>query len=142
MAMYFHTIFEGIAIGVQNSIGGFLSTAVAIAFHKWADALSMGIHYRNRNVAKNIAYGLIIGQALLNALAIGFGWAIDSFGDFVEAIFLSISAGTFLAISTMEMLGEQLHRPTFKVQKFLIMILSTGFISLVWFFENAIFNSD
>ena len=109
--MYFHTIFEGIAIGVQHTLGGFLSTAIAIMFHKWADALSMGIHYRNRNVSKKVAYGLIIGQALLNALAIGFGWAIDSFGDFTEAIFLSISAGTFLAISTMEMLGGQLHKP-------------------------------
>jgi hypothetical protein len=74
---------------------------VAIAFHKWADALSMGIHYRNRNVAKRTAYLLIAGQAILNGLAIGFGWALDDFGEFVEAIFLSISAGTFLAISTM-----------------------------------------
>ena len=138
--MYFHTIFEGIAIGVQNSIGGFLSTAVAIAFHKWADALSMGIHYRNKKVKKNIAYGLIIGQALLNALAIGFGWAIASFGDFVEAIFLSISAGTFLAISTMEMLGDQLHRSEYRWHKFGIMIFSTVFICAVWFFENAIFS--
>lgn len=99
--MYFHTIFEGIAIGVQNSIAGFLSTAIAIAFHKWADALSMGIHYRNNNVAKRVAYGLIVGQALLNGVSIALGWAIDSFGDFVQAIFLSISAGTFLAISTI-----------------------------------------
>ena len=78
--MYFHTIFEGIAIGVQNTTGGFLSTAIAIAFHKWADALSMGIQYKNRNINIRVAYGLIIGQAILNALAIGFGWAIDSFG--------------------------------------------------------------
>jgi solute carrier family 39 (zinc transporter), member 1/2/3 len=132
--MYFHTIFEGIAIGVQNNIGGFLSTAVAIAFHKWADALSMGIHYRSRNIPPKTAYALIIGQAALNAIAIGFGWAIVSFGDFVEAIFLSISAGTFLAISTMEMLGDQLHRPRFRFQKFFILIFATFFISAVWFF--------
>lgn len=99
--MYFHTIFEGIAIGVQDSIGGFLSTAVAIALHKWADALSMGIQYRNRGIKRKVAFGLIIGQAALNAIAIGFGWAITSLGEFTEAIFLSISAGTFLAISTM-----------------------------------------
>jgi hypothetical protein len=43
----------------------------------------MGIHYRNKNVSKKVAYGLIIGQAVLNAVSIGFGWAIDSFGDFV-----------------------------------------------------------
>ena len=68
---------------MQNTLGGFLSTAIAIAFHKWADALSMGIHYRNKNINKKVAYGLIIGQAVLNAASIGFGWAIDSFGDFV-----------------------------------------------------------
>lgn len=79
--MYFHTIFEGIAIGVQNTTGSFLSIAVAIAFHKWADALSMGIQYRNRNVPTKIAYGLIAGQAILNAVAIGLGWIIDSFGE-------------------------------------------------------------
>lgn len=110
IAIYFHTIFEGIAIGVQNTTTGFLSTAVAIAFHKWADALSMGCHYRTKNVKKQVAYGLIIGQALLNVLSIGAGWLIASEGTVVEAIFLSISAGTFLAISTLEMLGEQLHQ--------------------------------
>lgn len=83
VAMYFHTIFEGIAIGVQNTLAGFLSTAIAIAFHKWADALSMGIYYKNRNVEKKMAYGLIIGQAALNLTAIAFGWIIDSFGDYV-----------------------------------------------------------
>lgn len=101
IAIYFHTIFEGIAIGVQNSITGFLSTAVAIAFHKWADALSMGCHYKAKNVKKNLAYSLIFIQALLNVLSIGLGWLISSSGDVVEAIFLSISAGTFLAISTI-----------------------------------------
>ena len=79
--MYFHTLFEGIAIGVQTTMTGFLSTAIAIAFHKWADALSMGIHYRNRNVSKQTAYYLIFGQAGLNILAIGIGWGITSLGD-------------------------------------------------------------
>jgi zinc transporter ZupT len=82
-----------------------LSTAVAIAFHKWADALSMGLHYRSKNVTKKLSYILIIIQAVLNVLSIGLGWMIESYGDVAEAIFLSISAGTFLAISTLEMLG-------------------------------------
>jgi zinc transporter ZupT len=81
LAMYFHTLFEGIAIGVQTTMTGFLSTAIAIAFHKWADALSMGIHYRNRNVDKRTAYLLIFGQAGLNVIAIGIGWGITSLGD-------------------------------------------------------------
>ena len=108
MAMYFHTIFEGIAIGVQSDLSGFLSIAVAIGFHKWADALSMGCHYKSKNVNKKTSYILIIGQATLNIAAIGFGWFLTGEGEVVEAVFLSLSAGTFLAISTLELLGEQL----------------------------------
>ena len=139
IAMYFHTIFEGIAIGVQGSITGFLSTAVAIGFHKWADALSMGCHYKTKNVKKQLAYGLIIGQAILNVLSIGTGWLIASSGEVTEAIFLAISAGTFLAISTLEMLGEQLHHKEYMWIKFFLMIGSTAFVAAIWFFENSIF---
>ena len=77
IAIYFHTIFEGIAIGVQTEISEFLSIAVAIAFHKWADALSMGCHYKAKHVPKKTALMLIIGQASLNIIAIGLGWIIS-----------------------------------------------------------------
>lgn len=83
LAIYFHTIFEGIAIGVQDNLSGFLSTAVAIGFHKWADALSMGIHYRSKNVQPKIAYILIFGQAALNSIAIAAGWLISQEGPVV-----------------------------------------------------------
>lgn len=78
-----------------------MGIAVAIAFHKWADALSMGCHYKARHIPKKRSIQLIIGQAVLNVLSIGLGWIISMEGDVLEAIFLSLSAGTFLAISTM-----------------------------------------
>ena len=69
----------------------------------------MGCHYKARQIPKKTATYLIIGQAALNVISIGLGWIIALEGDVLEAIFLSISAGTFLAISTMELLSEQLH---------------------------------
>ena len=76
IVIYFHTIFEGIAIGVQQNLTEFLGIAIAIAFHKWADALSMGCHYKAKHVPKTTATYLIIGQAVLNVLSIGLGWII------------------------------------------------------------------
>ncbi len=105
IAIYFHTVFEGIAIGVQCSLAEFLGIAIAIAFHKWADALSMGCHYKAKHIPIKTATYLILGQAFLNAFSIGLGWIIALEGDVLEAIFLSLSAGTFLAISTMELLS-------------------------------------
>lgn len=110
-----------------------MAIAIAITFHKWADALSMGCHYRAKHISKNIGIGLILGQALLNVLSIGLGWIIATSGDVQEAIFLSISAGTFLAISTMELLSEQFHHKEYKYLKFALLVGATIFISCIWF---------
>jgi hypothetical protein len=61
----------------------------------------MGCHYRTKHIPKKIGISLIVGQAFLNVFSIGLGWILASSGDVQEAIFLSLSAGTFLAISTM-----------------------------------------
>lgn len=61
----------------------------------------MGCHYKNKGINKKISYILVIGQAILNIVSIGLGWIISEEGDVIRAIFLSISAGTFLAISTI-----------------------------------------
>ncbi len=83
VAIFFHTIFEGVAIGVQGKITEFLSIAVAILFHKWADALSMGCFYKQKHISKKIAILLIFSQALLNSMSIGAGWLISSQGNVV-----------------------------------------------------------
>ena len=94
----------------------------------------MGCHYRTKNVDKKIGISLIVIQALLNVLSIGLGWMIANSGELVEAIFLSISAGTFLAISTLELLSEQLHNQKYIVGKYLLMLGATGFVAAIWFF--------
>ena len=60
-----------------------MGIAIAIAFHKWADALSMGCHYKARNIPQKTATILIIIQAILNVLSIGLGWIISEEGKVV-----------------------------------------------------------
>jgi len=54
-------------------------------------------------------------------------------------VFLSISCGTFLAISTLELLSEQLDKRNHIYLKFVLLLVATGFVAGIWFFENAIF---
>ncbi len=99
----------------------------------------MGCFYKNKNISKKKAFLLIFGQAILNVLSIGAGWVISSEGDVVEAVFLSISAGTFLGISIIEMLGEQLQNRKHIGIKYGLLVFSTIFVGSIWFFENSIF---
>jgi len=83
-----------------------ISTALAIGLHKWADAFSIGMFYRNKGLVFTKAYMLIVMQALLNGLSIWMGWLIQSKGEFIQAVFLSLSGGTFLGLSVMHILNE------------------------------------
>jgi len=83
-----------------------LSTSLAIGLHKWADAFSIGMFYKNKGLLFTKAYMLIGLQALMNGMAIGIGWFVQSKGEFFQAVFLSISAGTFLGLSIMHILNE------------------------------------
>jgi hypothetical protein len=54
---------------------------------------------------------MLIGiQALMNGLSIGIGWLIQSKGDFIQAVFLSISAGTFLGLSVKHIFNEEMNK--------------------------------
>ena len=103
--IYLHTLFEGISIGVQNTHASLISTALAIGLHKWADAFSIGMFYKNKGLGFMKAYLLVGLQAMMNGVAIGVGKFIQSKGKFLQAIFLSISAGIFLGLSIMHILN-------------------------------------
>jgi len=84
-----------------------ISTALTIGLHKWADAFSIGMFYRNKGLVFTKAYMLIVIQALLNGLSIWMGWLIQSKGEFIQAVFLSLSGGNFLGLSVMHILKSK-----------------------------------
>ena len=71
----------------------------------------------------------------MNPLGIAIGWILSSNGDFIVSIFYSISAGTFLYISTIEVIVEEFNISRFKIFKYLAFLLAIGFVSSIWFLE-------
>lgn len=47
---------------------------------------------------------MILIQAFMNPMGIGLGWVLSESGPLVTGIFYSISAGTFIYISTIEII--------------------------------------
>lgn len=61
VALSAHSIFEGIATGLAPEIDGAVNFVVAIALHKWAAAMSLGISLKkNFDDVKMIFYLLLI----------------------------------------------------------------------------------
>ena len=51
-ALGFHGLFEGISLGIQQTIRGTIFLILAISLHKWAAALTLGISFVKSGVSQ------------------------------------------------------------------------------------------
>jgi zinc transporter ZupT len=66
---------------------------LAISFHKWVEALSIGININNSNIEKKYKMKFIILFSLMTPIGMILGIFFSGFSMIVEAVFLSMSAG-------------------------------------------------
>ncbi|KAM3138293.1 hypothetical protein pb186bvf_009569 [Paramecium bursaria] len=137
IAVGIHAVFEGLSIGIQQNTSLCVGVAVAVACHKWAEGFTLGSAFRQAGVNKRTAIIMIVIQACFNPVGIMIGWLLSDQGDLITGIFLSISVGTFLYISTLEILVEEFNISRYKWWKFLVFLIAIGFVSSFWFVEQA-----
>ncbi|EAS07205.1 metal cation transporter, ZIP family protein (macronuclear) [Tetrahymena thermophila SB210] len=137
LAFGIHATLEGLAIGVQQNLGLCLTISLAVVCHKWAEGLVVGLSLKKAGVPVTRATFMIALQGMMNPFGIGLGWALSDAGDLVSGILVSISAGTFLYIATVEVIVEEFNLERYKIIKFLLFLVAIGFISSLWAVEQA-----
>jgi zinc transporter ZupT len=135
-AIGFHGLFAGISIGIGDTLNDTLIIIIAILAHKWAAALSLGITFVKLLVPKKQFYILIIIFALITPVGTVIGLIVKNVSnDFVEAVFLSVSSGTFFYLSMSEILVEEFEKKENKYIKFIVYVIGCLAISFLVFFE-------
>ena len=146
MALGFHGLFEGISLGIQSNIRGTLFLFLAIALHKWAASLTLGISFVKSAVPKKQFIIMILIFAFITPIGIALGIALTSLSsDTVAGIFLSISFGIFIYIACSEVVIDDFASPEFKYPKFLCFLLGAAVVialSLVEFYTETGHNHD
>ncbi|MBU0456417.1 MAG: ZIP family metal transporter [Pseudomonadota bacterium] len=99
-----HSIIEGVALGVVQTITLFLVIFIAIIAHKGSAAFALGIKMQKSELNKSFIFYLMLIFALMTPVGILFGTIISSMlharaGNIVEALFNAIAAGTFIYIA-------------------------------------------
>lgn len=97
--------------------------------------MTLGLAFRKAGVNKTTSTYMIMIQAVMNPIGIGIGWIMADKGPIYTGIFVSISVGTFIYISTMEMLTEEFAISSYKWQKYFIFVIAVAFVSSLWFVE-------
>ena len=107
IALSVHGIFEGIALGVMNTIKECSILFSAIILHKWAAAFALGISFYKSGTDTDLFIKMIIIFTSFGPLGIIIGMIFSDAGNLIKGIMLSISVGTFIYVAASEVIVEE-----------------------------------
>ncbi|KAI9081781.1 hypothetical protein K1719_036043 [Acacia pycnantha] len=147
LALCFHSVFEGIAVGVSGSKGEAWRNLWTISLHKIFAAIGMGIALLRmlpkRPFLTTVAYSLAF--AVSSPIGVGIGIAIDATtqghtADWIYAISMSLACGIFVYVAINHLISKgfkpstisPLHSPWFK---FLAVLSGVTVIAIVMIWD-------
>ena len=107
IALSVHGVFEGIALGVMNTIKECSILFSAIILHKWAAAFALGISFYKSGTETDLFIKMIIIFTSFGPLGMIIGMIFSDAGNLMKGIMLSISGGTFIYVAASEVIVEE-----------------------------------
>ncbi|GAV62711.1 Zip domain-containing protein [Cephalotus follicularis] len=148
VTLCFHSVFEGIAIGVSSTEANAWKVLWTISLHKIFAAIAMGIALLRllpgRPFLSCVAYAFAF--AISSAIGVAIGIVIDAttqgnVADWIYAISMGIACGVFIYVSINHLLAKgyvpqrivSVDTPRYK---FLAVLLGVGVIAVVMIWET------
>ena len=133
IALSFHSVFEGIAIGLQDKSTDLFSIFMAVMIHKALMAFSLGL---NMAQSKLSTRNFIVSSIVFNSaspLGIIFGILMSGlppsmFSDICNGVLQCLAGGTFLYITFFEVLPHELNAPGNRLKKIFFVVI--GFAAI------------
>ncbi|KAG5550993.1 hypothetical protein RHGRI_009428 [Rhododendron griersonianum] len=148
VALCFHSVFEGIAIGVAETEADAWKALWTICLHKIFAAIAMGIALLrmipNRPLLSCVAYAFAF--AISSPIGVAIGIIIDAttqgaVADWIYAISMSLACGVFVYVSINHLLAkgylpQKLVLVDTPFYKFLAVLLGIGVIAVVMIWDT------
>ena len=135
IALSVHGIFEGIALGVMNTIKECSILFTAIILHKWAAAFALGISFYKSGTETELFIKMILLFTSFGPLGIIIGMIFSDAGNLIKGIMLSISGGTFIYVAASEVIVEEFSLSKKTNVKFLWFLLGGLLTFILTFIE-------
>lgn len=139
-ALSLHSVFEGLAVGLQVTVEQVLSVFGALILHKCIIAFSIGLNL----VQSRLSLMKIIGSNAIfctaSPLGIGIGILLVKYespfaGELTSGILQGLACGTFLYVTFFEVLPHEFNKPADRELKLLFVVLGFIFVNGVLFLE-------
>lgn len=136
LSLSFHSVFEGLAVGLQATVATTIQLCVAVLAHKGLVVFSVGLRLVKIGTGPRWATFCILSLALMSpvGLALGLtvaGGASGQAQGLAQAVLEGIAAGTFLYVTFLEILPRELACPEAPLAKYGCVAAGFAFMALI-----------
>lgn len=139
-ALSAHSVFEGLALGLQEEGERVVSLFVGVAVHETLVAVALGISMARSAVPLRDAAKLAVTVSAMIPVGIGLGLGIESThsvgSSVASALLQGLAGGTFLFVTFLEILVKELEERSEQLLKVLFLVLGysvlAGMVFLKW----------
>lgn len=139
-ALSLHSTFEGLAIGLQDTVDGVMQFFLAVGLHKSVIAFGLGLNLAQSRLSlwAIVRSNLVFSLASPIGLAIGMG--IEDFGhsvneSIVNGVLQGLACGTFFYVTFFEVLPHELNQGGDRLLKLLATLIGFSVICGVMFLD-------
>jgi zinc transporter 1/2/3 len=142
VALCTHSIFEGIAVGIQTDFDFTGYLALSIALHNFVASISLGGTFCRSGFTFKKSFGLVFAFSLSTPIGMTIGVLLSDSDPIVGVVLMSISAGTFIYVSCTEILQHEFERGLRQWLQFIFVVLGGALIIGFWFIGTATGSHD
>lgn len=137
LSLSLHSVFEGLAIGLQNTDSKVLEICIAILVHKSIIVFSLSVKLVQSSVRPLWVAAYIGVFAVMSPLGIAVGISVMeaelASGALIQAVLEGLAAGTFVYITFLEILPHELNSPGRQLLKALFILLGFSIMAALTF---------
>ncbi|KAK7802965.1 hypothetical protein U0070_008532 [Myodes glareolus] len=116
ISLSFHSVFEGLAVGLQTTVAATVQLCVAVLAHKGLVVFSVGLRLLKVGAGSWWATFCILSLALMSPVGLALGLTVAGAASgpgqgLAQAVLEGVAAGTFLYVTFLEILPRELACP-------------------------------
>jgi len=141
LALSFHSVFEGLAIGLQKSSSHMMTVFIAVITHKAVMAFSLGLNIAQSDLSVKAFVWSNVLFSLSSPVGVAIGIALSDLPaslpqEICNGVLQGIAGGTFLYITFFEVLPHELNKPARRLWKVFFVILGYASICGILFITH------
>ncbi|XP_068127290.1 zinc transporter ZIP3 [Hyperolius riggenbachi] len=138
-ALCAHSVFEGLALGLQDQGDKVLNLFIGVLIHETLVAVALGVNMAKSNTPMRDTVKMATLVSIMIPIGIAVGMAIESNQNLASSItsvlLQGIAAGTFVFVTFFEILAKEFEDKYDRLLKVLFLVLGYAVLAVLVFFK-------